>query len=114
VFLIRRLHEFHNKDQRESSKDAKGIVKILMSNAYVTKLIGKSRFLLKLGGAMVREIAAKSCGAQIKICSDQEQEKRLQDCIVTVAGNLASKQDAACIILEQLEEFRQMEVGAVD
>lgn len=63
---------------------------------------------------MVREIAAKSCGAQIKICSDQEQEKRLQDCIVTVAGNLASKQDAACIILEQLEEFRQMEVGAVD
>lgn len=60
---------------------------------------------------MVREIAAKSCGAQIKICSNQEQEKRLQDCVVTVAGNLASKQDAACIILEQLEEFYQLEVG---
>ena len=55
---------------------------------------------------MVREIAARSCGAQIKIYSDKEQEKELQDCIVTIAGTLANKQDAACIILEQIEEFK--------
>ncbi len=59
---------------------------------------------------MVREIAARSCGAQIKICSDIEQEKRLQDCIVNIAGSLANKQDAVCIILEQIEEFNQSEV----
>jgi hypothetical protein len=59
---------------------------------------------------MVREIAARSCGAQIKIYSDKEQEKELQDCIVTIAGSLANKQDAACIILEQIEEFKVLDV----
>lgn len=63
---------------------------------------------------MVREIAAKACGAQIKIDSDQEAEKELQDCIVTIAGSLANKQDAACLILEQLEEFRQTDVSFSD
>lgn len=84
-----------------------------MPNTYVTKLIGKSTLLLIEEGSMVREIAARSCGAQIKICSDQEQERRRQDCIVTIAGSLANKQDAACIILEQLEEFNQTEVFAL-
>jgi KH domain len=51
---------------------------------------------------MVREIAARSCGAQIKILSSRESEKQLQDCIVTIAGTLANKQDAACIILEKI------------
>lgn len=55
---------------------------------------------------MIREMAAKSCGAQIKILSSREQERLLQDCIVTIAGSLANKQDAACIILEKIQEFQ--------
>lgn len=55
---------------------------------------------------MIREIAARSCGAQIKILSSREAEKERQDCIVTIAGTLANKQDAVCIILEKLEDFK--------
>ena len=82
-----------------------------MSNSYVTKLIGRGRHKThSLGGNQVREIAARACGAQIKICSSLEQEKQVQDCIVTIAGNLANKQDAICIILEALEEFNLSDV----
>lgn len=59
---------------------------------------------------MIREIAARSSGAQIKIWSSKEEEKHIQDCVVAIAGSLANKQDAACIVLEQLEEFKQMDV----
>jgi hypothetical protein len=90
------------------------MIKILMSNAYVNKLIGKGSLPAHLGGNQVREIAARACGAQIKICSSLEQEKELQDCIVTIAGNLANKQDAVCIILEALEEFNLEEVAVLD
>jgi hypothetical protein len=69
--------------------------------------------LLISGGKQIREIAARACGAQIKICSNPEQEKELQDCIVTIAGNLANKQDAVCIILEALEEFNLSDVTLV-
>lgn len=55
---------------------------------------------------MVRELAAKSSGAQIKIMSDREKEKQFQDCIVTIAGSLKNKQDACSLIIEQLEAFR--------
>lgn len=58
---------------------------------------------------MVRKIAARSCGAQIKILSSREQEREKQDCIVTIAGSLANKQDAICIILEELEFFREQD-----
>lgn len=98
----------------EDGKDQKDMIKILMSNAYVTKLIGRGKLdAHSLGGNQVREIAARACGAQIKICSSLEQEKELQDCIVTIAGNLANKQDAVCIILEALEEFNLSEVSSV-
>lgn len=55
---------------------------------------------------MIREIAAKSLGAQIKIMSSKETERELQDCIVTIAGSLKNKQDACSLIIEQLEVFR--------
>ena len=55
---------------------------------------------------MIREIAAKSSGAQIKIMSSKEDEKELQDCVVTIAGSLKNKQDACSIIIEQLESFK--------
>lgn len=55
---------------------------------------------------MIREIAAKSLGAQIKIMSSKEAEREAQDCIVTIAGSLKNKQDACGLIVEQIEAFR--------
>lgn len=55
---------------------------------------------------MIREIAAKSLGAQIKIMSSKETERELQDCVVTIAGSLKNKQDACGLIVEQIEGFR--------
>lgn len=106
MFIIRKLHEFIHRryDDKETAKK-KDVLKLVMSNTYANKLIGK-------GGSMVREIAARSGGAQIKVDSNREQERRPQDCIVNIAGSLANKQDAACIILEQLEEFNQTERNA--
>jgi hypothetical protein len=69
-------------------------------------------------GCMIREIAAKSGGAQIKIMSDKQTERgkqiysskvsrlEYQDCVVAIAGSLANKQDAVCYILEQIEIFK--------
>jgi len=74
-------------------------VKLLIPNNFVTKLIGAK-------GCMIREIAAKAGGAQIKILSDKQSEKEFQECVVAVAGSLANKQDAACYILEQIETFK--------
>jgi len=50
-------------------------------------------------------------GAQIKILSDRKSEKELQECIVTIAGSLSNRQDAACLILEQIEKFK---IGGYD
>lgn len=55
---------------------------------------------------MIREIAAKSSGAQIKIMSSKEAERELQDCVVTIAGSLKNKQDACALIIEQVEAFK--------
>lgn len=55
---------------------------------------------------MIREIAAKSLGAQIKIMSSREVEREMQDCVVTIAGSLKNKQDACALIIEQIEVFR--------
>lgn len=63
------------------------------------------------GGQYIRDIAARACGAQVKIISSPQQERELQDCIVTIAGTLANRQDAICIVLESIEEFKITEVG---
>lgn len=59
----------------------------------------------------MREIAKKSMGAQIKILSDRKSERELQECVVTIAGTLANRQDAACLIMEQIEKFK---IGGYD
>lgn len=71
-------------------------------NLSVQVIKQKKLYLTFQEGSMIREMAARSCGAQIKILSSKEQERLLQDCVVTIAGSLANKQDAACIILEKI------------
>ena len=93
--MLRKEHELH---ARNEGGDAE-LIRMLIPNNYVSKMIGTK-------GCMVRELAAKSGGAQIKIISNKEAERQLHDCIVTIAGSLANKQDAACLIIQQLETFR--------
>lgn len=62
-------------------------LKMLIPNIFVNKLIGAN-------GSMIKEIAAKSSGAQIKILSDKEKERKIKDCVVTVNGSLKNKQKA--------------------
>lgn len=100
VFILRRAYEF-TQQRHETYTDQ---IKMLIPNNFVTKLIGAK-------GSMIRELAKKSMGAQIKILSDRKSERELQECIVTVAGSLANRQDAACFILEQIEKFK---VGGYD
>jgi hypothetical protein len=93
--MVRKEHEIQSKLEAEGSD----FIRMLIPNNYVNKLIG-------VKGNMVREIAAKSGGARIIIISDRNKEKQLSDCIVTISGSLANKQDAACLIIQQLESFR--------
>lgn len=74
---------------------------LVIPSIYITKLIGA-------GGCMIRELAARSGGAQIKILSNRETERdhRVRECPVSIAGSLANKQDASCLILEQIESFK--------
>ena len=74
---------------------------MLIPTNQVSKIIGTK-------GTMIRELAKKSMGAQIKIMSDRETEKTHDECLVTIAGSLANRQDAACLILGKIEEFKSI------
>ena len=78
--MLRRVNEYYENYKKQYNDYS---VKLLIPNTYVTKLIGASNifFLFKniivnfLEGCMIRELAAKSGGAQIKILSDKQSEK---------------------------------------
>jgi hypothetical protein len=74
-------------------------LKMLIPNNYVTKLIGQN-------GSMIRELAAKSRGAQIKILSNKNTERDLRDCVVTINGSVDNKREAALLIVRQIEIFK--------
>ena len=74
---------------------------MIIPTTLVNKIIG-------IGGCMIREIAAKSAGAQIKILSSKykDRKNKLDQCPLSIAGSLANKQDAVSIILEKIEIFK--------
>ena len=76
-------------------------MKMLINKIFVTKLIGA-------GGCMIQEIANFSKGASIKIMSNKHDEKKssCHDIPVCIAGSFSSVQDACCIIIEQMECFK--------
>jgi hypothetical protein len=76
-------------------------LKILINKVFVTKLIGA-------GGCMIQEIANFAKGASIKIMSNKNDEKKnnFHDISLCIAGGLYSVQDATCIIIEQMECFK--------
>ena len=76
-------------------------LKILINKVFVTKLIGA-------GGCMIQEIANFAKGASIKIMSNKNDEKKnnYHDIPLCIAGGFFSVQDATCIIIEQMECFK--------
>jgi hypothetical protein len=76
-------------------------LKILINKVFVTKLIGA-------GGCMIQEIANFAKGASIKIMSNKNDEKKnnFHDIPLCIAGGFYSVQDATCIIIEQMECFK--------
>ena len=76
-------------------------LRMLINKVFVTKLIGA-------GGCMIQEIANFAKGASIKIMSNKFDEKK-NSCFeipVSVAGGFNSILDATCIIIEQMECFK--------
>ena len=76
-------------------------LKILINKVFVAKLIGS-------GGCMIQEIANFAKGASIKIMSNKNDEKKnnFHDIPLCIAGGFYSVQDATCIIIEQMECFK--------
>ena len=100
--LIEKVHDYYNNSSRSSyvsSSSAAKNTKLLIPGYLVTKIIGAR-------GCMIREIAARSGGTQIKILSDKSAERDLPEIVVWISGSLKGKQEAAAIILEQIEVFK--------
>lgn len=55
---------------------------------------------------MIRDIIERSGGAQIKILSDRQSERDARECIISINGTRENKIDASCLILEQIECFK--------
>jgi hypothetical protein len=67
-------------------------VKILIPYKFITKIIGAN-------GCMIKEIALKSHGANIKALSDKFSHKK-KETALSIMGSMASKKDSVCIIIE--------------
>lgn len=72
---------------------------ILIPSNLVTKIIGA-------GGCMIKEISQKSRGANIRIHSSKDSDRDLAEIVVTIEGSLQSKYEATCMIIEQIELFK--------
>lgn len=90
----------------EEKKNIDYTFKMLIPSNYVTKLIGQSIYRFSLEGYMIRDIIERSGGAQIKIMSDKQSERDARECIISINGTRENKIDAACLILEQIECFK--------
>ena len=93
--MIRKEHDIQMRLLGRPSE----FIKLFIPNNYVTRMIG-------VGGCIMRDIALKSGGAQITIQSNKESKKHLQDCPVLISGTLANKQDAACLVIYQLQALK--------
>jgi hypothetical protein len=97
--IVKKIHSFirNTYEGRDSYS-----LKMLINKVFVTKLIGAQ-------GCMIQEIANFSRGASIKILSNRRMEKELNsnDIVVLIAGSFGAIQDATCMIIEQIECFKQ-------
>ena len=75
-------------------------MRLLILNKHVPSLIGHN-------GQVVKEMVYKSRGAKINFDTKKESERSVQECSAYIFGSLAAKQDAVCIILEELNKIIQ-------
>ncbi|CAD8139318.1 unnamed protein product [Paramecium octaurelia] len=74
-------------------------VRVVMPSNFASKLIGAK-------GCQIKELANKAKGAQIKVMSDKDDSDIGQYCLVQVIGSVEHKLEAAVLILEQIECFK--------
>lgn len=55
---------------------------------------------------MIKELSHASGGAMIKILSDKNKEDFSNEIVVSLGGSVAQIQDATCLIIEQIECFK--------
>lgn len=96
VVLLNLINDYYSSDKKTPIDYT---LKILIPSNYVTKLIGQK-------GYMIRDIIERSGGAQIKILSDKQSERDVRECIIAINGTRENKVDATCLILEQIECFK--------
>lgn len=90
TILLRKMEKEVLPNEETNGQDP---IKIVIMNRWVPNLIG-------LHGSLVKEIAKKCHGAKITYESNKEEEKAIKDCLAFIYGNLLSKQEAVCLILE--------------
>jgi hypothetical protein len=61
---------------------------------------------LILGGCLIKNIAIKSGGAQIKVLSDKEEKRPYRETIIELSGPLENKVKAFDQITENIEIFK--------
>ncbi|KAM3140961.1 hypothetical protein pb186bvf_006972 [Paramecium bursaria] len=86
--IMKRAHSIQNDNP----------FKIVMPASYASKLIGAK-------GCLIRDIANKAGGANIKVLSDKQTDSDAE-CLVEIKGNVSCTYDACMQILEQIECFR--------
>ena len=72
---------------------------MLIPKIYVTKLI-------VVKGCMIKKLSLSSGGAMIKILSDKNKEDFAEEIIVSLSGVIGQIQYASCLIIEQIEYFK--------
>lgn len=55
---------------------------------------------------MIKEISQKSGNSNIRIHSSKDTDRDLVEIVVTIEGALESKWEATCMIIEQIELFK--------
>ena len=55
---------------------------------------------------MIKELISASGGAQIKILSERDKEKDMEEIIVSIGGSYSAKLKATTLIAERIEMFK--------
>ena len=81
-------------------------LKLLIEQQFVSKIIGVGIIKFIIGGNMIKEISNISGGAQVKIKSNKEKEREMNETVTNISGKMEAKIKAANIIIEKIMTFK--------
>ena len=81
-------------------------LKLLIEQQFVSKIIGVGIIKFIIGGNMIKEISNISGGAQVKIKSNKEKEREMNETVTNISGKMEAKIKAANIIIEKIMAFK--------